>query len=123
LEKVPEAASLHHALGLLRVRQSDLSGALKHLQKAVLLEPDNARYGYVYGIALNSAGKVEEAIATLTAIDTLRPYDLDILGALISVNREAGNNKAALVYARKAAEALPDDPNLKQLIKDLETAK
>ena len=47
--------------------------------------------------------------------------DLDILGALISMQRETGDAKAALSYARKAAEALPNDAAFKQLRKDLET--
>jgi len=39
------------------------------------------------------------------------------------MQREAGDNKAALVYARKAAEALPDNTEIKQLIAELENAK
>jgi hypothetical protein len=39
------------------------------------------------------------------------------------MQREAGNNKAALVYARKAAEALPDNTEIKLLIRELENSK
>ena len=52
-----------------------------------------------------------------------QPYNLDILSALISMQREAGDNKAALVYAKKAAEVLPDNKEIKQLITELEEKK
>ena len=113
---LPKAADLHHALGLLLVRQTDKTAALQELAAAAKLAPDNARYAYVYAIGLNSAGKQREALAVLKAADTRHPYDLDILSGLISMLREAGDNKAALVYARKAAEALPDNAEIKKLI-------
>jgi hypothetical protein len=39
------------------------------------------------------------------------------------MQREAGDNKAALVYARKAAEVLPDNKEIIQLITELEGVK
>jgi Flp pilus assembly protein TadD len=119
----PNAADLHHALGLLLVRLTDKTAALQELALAAKLAPDNARYAYVYAIGLNSAGKQREALAILKAADVRQPYNLDILSALISMQREAGDNKAALVYARKAVEALPDNKEIKQLIAELENAK
>ena len=119
----PNAADLHHALGLLLVRKTDKTAALQELAVAAKLAPDNARYAYVYAIGLNSAGKQREALAVLKAANARQPYNLDILSALISMQREAGDNKAALVYARKAAEVLPDNPQLRTLIERLTTAK
>ena len=116
----PNAADLHHALGLLLVRKTDKTVALHELDLAAKLAPDNARYAYVYAIGLNSAGKQREALAVLKAANARQPYNLDILSALISMQREAGDNKAALVYARKAAEVLPDNKEIKQLITELE---
>jgi len=87
------------------------------------LAPDNARYAYVYAIGLNSSGKQREALVVLKAANVHQPYNLDILSALISMQREAGDNKAALVYARKAAEALPNNKEIKQLIVELEGVK
>ncbi|MDD5321759.1 MAG: tetratricopeptide repeat protein [Methylococcales bacterium] len=123
LSLLPNAADLHHALGLLLVRKTDKTAALQELAKAAKLAPDNARYAYVYGIGLNSAGKQREALAVLKAADVRQRYDLDILSALISMLREAGNNKAALVYAREAAEALPNNKEIEQLILELEGVK
>ena len=119
----PDAADLHHALGLLLVRLTDKTAALQELARAAKLAPDNARYAYVYAIGLNSAGEQREALAVLKAANVRQPYNLDVLSALISMQREAGNNKAALVYARKAAESLPDNKEITQLITELEGVK
>jgi Flp pilus assembly protein TadD len=120
LSVVPRAADLHHALGLLQVRRGNKNPALKELGEAARLSPDNARYAYVHAVALHSAGRPDEALAALRAADARHPYDVGILGALVSINREAGDMKAALAYARKAAEAAPEDLELKRLVTGLE---
>lgn len=118
----PDAADLHHALGLLLVRKGAAASALDELAAAYKLAPDNARYAYVYAVALHSAGKRREALAVLQQADARRPYDLDILSALIAMQREAGNLKAARRYAQQAAEALPNDAAIKQLLDALQVA-
>jgi Flp pilus assembly protein TadD len=123
LSLLPHAADLHHALGLLLVRKANNTAALQEFAEAAKLAQDNARYAYVYAVGLNSAGRQREALAILKAADARHPYNLDILSALISMQREAGDTKAALVYARKAAEALPDNKEIKQLIGELKGVK
>jgi len=122
LALLPRAADLHFALGLLLVRKGDKAAALKELAAAAMLAPDNARYSYVHAVGLHSAGRRSEALAMLRAADARHPYDLDILGALISMNREAGNVRDALLYARKIAEVFPDDPGVTRLQSELEQA-
>jgi predicted CXXCH cytochrome family protein len=119
----PDAADLHHALGLLLVRKGDKSTALQEFAKASKLAPADARYAYVYGIALNSIGKQREALSALKAADTHNPNNLQLLSALISILRESGDIKAALVYAHKVAKVLPDNEEIKQLIVELERPK
>jgi predicted CXXCH cytochrome family protein len=120
LSLLPRSADLHYALGLLLVRKKDNSAALRELALAAKLDPDNARYAYVHAVGLHSAGKRSEALVVLRAADKRHPYDLDILSALISMNLEAGDDKDALLYARKAAKVLPDDQGLKALLARLE---
>jgi len=122
LALLPRAPDLHHALGLLLVRKGDKAAALTELTVAAKLAPDNARYGFVYAVGLFSAGRRGEALSVLRAAEARHPYDLEILGALVSMNREAGNARAALTYARKIAEIIPDDPGVKRLLADLERA-
>jgi tetratricopeptide (TPR) repeat protein/nitrate/TMAO reductase-like tetraheme cytochrome c subunit len=119
---LPRAPDLHHALGLALVREGNKAAALKELAAAAKLAPDNARYSYVYAVALHSAGRQNEALAALRGADIRHPYDLDILGALISMNREAGNPRDALRYARKIAEVFPNDPVVKRQLSELERA-
>jgi tetratricopeptide (TPR) repeat protein len=90
----PDAADLHHALGLLLVRRGDKSTALQEFAKASKLASADARYAYVYGIALNSMGKQHEALAVLKAADTRQPHNLQLLSALVTILREEGDNKA-----------------------------
>ncbi|MCX7098643.1 MAG: tetratricopeptide repeat protein [Methylococcales bacterium] len=119
----PKAADLHHALGLLLVRKADQTTALQELALAAKLAPENARYAYVYAIALNSTGKPREALAVLKAANSRQPYELNLLSALISIQRETGDNKAALAYAKKALVALPENKDIQQLVTELESEK
>ncbi len=121
LAVMPRDADLHHTLGLLLIRRGDKAAAYRELADAARLAPDHARYAYVYAIALNSESKRAEALAVLRAADQHHPNNLDILSALISINREAGDRQAALHYARQAAVLLPDNANLKRLVAELDT--
>jgi tetratricopeptide (TPR) repeat protein len=122
LAQLPRSAELHHALGLLLVRKGASQAALTELAIAVKLAPESTRYAYVYAIGLNSAGKRDAALAVLKTADVRQPFDLDILGALVSINREAGNARAALPYARKLAEVLPGDSGVTKLLAELEAS-
>jgi len=51
LALVPDAAALHHALGLSLVRQQRRQEALRELRRATELEPSNPRFKYVYDVA------------------------------------------------------------------------
>lgn len=50
-------------------------------------------YAYVYGIRLHSSGNAKQAIALLKAADAVRPFNQDMLYALISMNLETGNGQ------------------------------
>ncbi len=126
LVALPDAADLHHALGLLLARRHDNAGALAELATAARLAPQNSRYAYVYAIGLNSAGRPAEALEVLRAGAATDPADADMLAALVSILLERngpGDREAALGYARKLSELNPGDPQVRQLIEQLEKAK
>jgi tetratricopeptide (TPR) repeat protein len=100
----PNDASLQHALGLLLVRQGHGPEALEHLAGAARLDPANARFVYVYAVALNDAGRNGEAIEVLEDDVVRHPYDCDTLAALGSFYRSAGNPGKAAGYAKRLAE-------------------
>jgi predicted CXXCH cytochrome family protein len=123
LALLPDGADLHHALGLLLVRRGEHAAAQAELAAAAKLAPDNARYAYVHAIALDADGAHGPAIRALLAADARHPYDIDILGALVSMQRDSGQNPAALASARKLAEALPEDAGVRKLLEELERAR
>jgi len=124
LEQVPEdsAASLYHAQGLAQVRQKQMAAALLSLQKAAELDALNQRYQYVYAVALQSAGQLDSAIAVLQRVLQQSPGSIDILYALATFSRDAGQHEAALDYALKLQTLLPDDPQIKQLVTSLQSS-
>ncbi len=123
LAQLPQAADLHHVLGLLLIRKGDTVAAVTELAEAAQLAPDSVRYTYVYAVALNSTGRSDKALKVLREADARLPNTPDILGTLVSIYREAGDVPAALIYARKLAVALPDDPGVQKLVDELNQSK
>ena len=101
------------------MRLKRLDEALKELRRATELAPEQARYGYVYAVALHSAGHGSEAMTVLKEDLTRHPNDRDTLLALISFSRDAGDPGTALEYAEQLARIAPVDPNISALIQDL----
>ena len=97
----PGNAGVHHALGLSLVRQQRTQEGIEELRVATTLAPDDARYIYVYAVALNSTGKPEQAIMVLQGAHNRHPNNRDILGALVAFHRDLGNQAAARSYAEK----------------------
>ena len=115
----PNDAGLHHALGLSLVRLKRLDDALVELGRAAELDHNNARYAYVYGVALHSAGRLQEAIAQLKESQARHPDNRDIVMAIVSFSREAGDTATALQFAEQAAKIAPDDPTVRNLLETL----
>jgi tetratricopeptide (TPR) repeat protein len=77
LEAAPQDAGVHRALGLALVRLKRLDEALAELRLAADLAPDQARYAYVYAVALHSAGRGSEAMTALKISLARHPNDRD----------------------------------------------
>jgi Flp pilus assembly protein TadD len=121
IEASPLDAGLHHALGLALTRLKQPDQALSELRRASELEPDRARYlyvyaDYVYAIALHSAGRTDDAMTILRDGLAKHPENRDILQALMSFSRDAGDMRSALDYAERLARMAPDDRDLVGLI-------
>ena len=119
LAVAPDDAAAHHAMGLLLVREHRLPEATAMLAKAATLDPQRARFAYVYAIALNSGEHRAEALRVLEENHARHPADRDTLTALVSLNREAGDRDAALRYAEMLARLTPGDPTVAQLLDEL----
>jgi len=104
IARSPSDASLQDALGLSLVRQGRGRDAIADLAIAARLDPANARFNYVYAVALNDAGERDKAIETLKKVLLDHPYDRDILAALVSFDRDARNPNESLKYAARLRE-------------------
>ncbi len=118
----PRDAALHHTLGLTLTRLKRSEDALNELGRAMELEPDQPRYAYVYAVALHSGGRRDEAMTVLREALRNHPNNREILQALISFSRMAGNAVAALGYAEQLAIVEPGDQALGRLIHELRRA-
>ncbi len=103
LSRVRDPAPIHHALGLLLVRQKQLGAALPHLRQAAEAPSASTRYRYVYAVALQSSGDVRRAIEVLEMAHNDDPGDRDVLAALVSYLRATGQAQKADFYVRRQA--------------------
>jgi predicted CXXCH cytochrome family protein len=116
----PRDAGLHHSLGLSLVRLKRVDDAIEELGMAAELEPDRARYAYVYAVALHSGGHVQQSITVLKQSFARHPRDRDTLLALISFYRDTGDVASALAVAQQFALVVPEDQNVARLIQELQ---
>ena len=119
ISRSPNDASLEHALGLLMVRQKHGAEGLDLLAAAARIDPGNARYVYVYAVALNDAGQTRAAIETLESSIKAHPYDRDSLAALVNFLEQSGDPARALIYAQRLDELEPGNPEVRHMLKEL----
>jgi len=108
LKVAPKSAMLHHALGLALVRMKQLGPALAELEQAVILDPTNGRFSYVYAVALHSTGKSDAAIARLKKDLAVHPNDREVLEALASFYSERGESAEAKRYVDQLRTMTPE---------------
>ena len=105
LEVDSQSADIHHALGLTLVRRKSLDEAVEHLRLASELSQEDARYVYVYAVALDSLGKRRSAIDILTTAHERHPGNRDILSALASFHMQQGEEQKAREYIERLRAA------------------
>ncbi|HEY1434077.1 MAG TPA: tetratricopeptide repeat protein [Thermoanaerobaculia bacterium] len=107
LAAAPRDPGLHHALGLALVRMKRMPEALKEFEQAAALPPENARYAYVYGVALESSGQMARALGVLQAAHARHPGNREILEALLAYSGKAGDRAGAALWTKKLAALGP----------------
>jgi tetratricopeptide (TPR) repeat protein len=120
LKRSPRSAPVHHALGLALVRQKRTDAALAELAAAVKLAPEDARFAYVYSVALYDTGKRAEATKVLRSALARHPYDREILFALATYERAGGDAVRARERARLLRELEPENRDYARLAQQLE---
>jgi hypothetical protein len=84
------------------------------------LRPEAARYAFVYGVALNSAGQTSRAIEVLEETHRRFPDERDPVIALAVFARDAGDTEAAVRWATVLLEIWPGDPEAQALLAELQ---
>ena len=113
-------AALRHALGLSLVRSSRSEEALDELRCAVELAPENPRFVYVLGIALNSLGLESDALQVMREAQGRFDGDFDIAMVLASMLRDSGDTEAALDIAYTLARRHPESQEVVALLRSLQ---
>lgn len=112
MERQPQDASLHHALGLMHVRQGRHAEALGSLRKAYDLAPDHPVYGHVVAVALYDSGAKDEALEVLEETSRRHPAERSLYLTRIAFLRDMGLQARAEALAAELAAKNPDDPAL-----------
>ena len=118
----PEDPGARFALGLSHVRADAPDDALTEIEAAATLAPGAPYYQYVIGIALNSNGDREGAVAKLMQVHKDFPGHRDTLLALATIHRDSGEMDEAAVYARRLLELSPADAEARGLLNEVTTA-
>ncbi len=119
LAKLPQAGALYNALGLLYAERRDYGNAVKNLERAAELTPDDARVRYNLSLALERSGRSEAAEAAMRAALSLDPEDPDILYALAFHLLNRKRLEEARTLADRLLERHPDRPEARQLIDEI----
>jgi len=78
----PDSASVHFALGLLRVRQKRTQEAVPELARAASLSPNDSHFAYVYAVSLYTSGQRIAALSVLNNARTRFPANVEISSAM-----------------------------------------
>ena len=111
---------MRHALGLSLVRQGDPGRALVELRQAANGAPGNARYAYVYAVALHSGGQTDAALGVLQNGLLRHPADAALVSLALSLSLQRNDRSAARVYARQMLALDPQNAQVAQLLGQLE---
>lgn len=101
LVKAPQSAEVHHALGLAHIRIKQYPPAIVSLAKAHQLAADNARFAFVYAVALNSTGQQQQALEVLENWQQNRSININIVNFLVQLYRQSGDMSKVQYWRNK----------------------
>jgi Flp pilus assembly protein TadD len=116
LDRCPEDAGVHSALGIALAAESQTDAALAEFHRALALAPDNFTALYNLGILASQAGNFQQAIELLATASTQRPGDVDTLVQLAGAYAQSGLLDDATAKLLVAIKLAPKDANLYSLL-------
>jgi predicted CXXCH cytochrome family protein len=112
----PDSGAAQHSLGLFFVRRQDYAYAMQHLKLATMQNDAAPYYSYVYSVALENQGQIDEAISSLKSADERWPNQYEILMTLILYLEKNHNEQQVLPYLSKLSAIAPSAPAVQQLV-------
>jgi tetratricopeptide (TPR) repeat protein len=109
LEKYPNDFSAHFNLGALSLTRKDVPAALAHLRAALRVEPEQPAALNTYGAALESDGRLDEAIEQFRHVLRIQPADASAGYNLASALAAQGRLDDAAAGFRKLLASHPED--------------
>ncbi|MDR9772774.1 multiheme c-type cytochrome [Rhizobium hidalgonense] len=116
----PERAGLRYGHALSLVRKQALTEAIVELEEAVRLDPQSSRYKTTFAVALDSAGRTEEALGRLDV--WAAGGGADIVGLALQYSLKLRRLPQALEHAEDLARLRPQDQQISDLIGQLKQA-
>jgi len=116
LKVAPDSGAAQHSYGLLLIRKGDYKEALPHLKMAIEQTDAQARYAYVYAVALDELGQTKEAVKTLKAATNRWPNQYDLLMTLVFYLEKTGDTFSIYKYISQLTAIAPADPAVKKLV-------
>ena len=100
MKAVPNMAILHHALGLWYVRDKQKEKAITYLKQAVDIDPNDARFAYVYAVAIGEKSP-DEAIKVLKSVYPKHTGDKQIVSGLAYYYQQVGQSVKSKEFEAK----------------------
>jgi tetratricopeptide (TPR) repeat protein len=119
LAEVPGDAGVLYALGLSVYRQQRAAEAVTLLAQAAKAAPEVPRYPFAYALALESQGRLPEALQVIDAALLRHPDNRDLLDAGLGAAQKSADVDRARAYVRRLLVVAPGDPALVQLARGL----
>jgi len=116
LEVAPDSGAVQYSYALSMIRGGDYQGSLKHLKLSTEQIDASPRYVYVYAVALDELGQLEQAIAVLKAADERWPNQYDLLITLVTYIEKTEDSSSALRYLGRLTAIAPNAPEVKDMV-------
>jgi len=103
LKEVGDSAILYHTIGLWYIRNKQKDLAYPALKKAMELDSEDVRFGYVYAVAIGEE-QPKEAIKILEKLYAKHTGDMQAISGLAYYYEKIGEKEKSELYRKKAQE-------------------